>query len=70
MRCPYCRFRVPHKDWDMLMEHIEKRRPREYRRRCVKHLDDGQAEIADEEHESSPISEWRQSGECSDLVYG
>ena len=57
MRCPYCRFRVFERDLDVLMAHIEERHPKEYRRRYVRHSDDVEADLADEEYEESQPSE-------------
>ena len=57
MRCPYCRFRVFERDLDVLMAHIEERHPKEYRRRYVRHSDDLEADLADEEYEESQPSE-------------
>lgn len=57
MLCPYCKFKVPDEDWDLLLEHIEERHPEIYRKKYVKHPDDIRAEIADEEYEETPVSE-------------
>jgi len=53
MRCPYCKFRISDEDQDVLMKHIEERHPRVYRKRYVKHPDDVQAEIEDDEYEDT-----------------